>query len=126
MSNGFIINHEEITGYQVFVTILDKELTIDEVSHQIFELFGIVNKEILIDAAILNGINNYRFVSAHPQGNFYVFPTEQEVERADDILREYPEKIKDTFYKYRLTSKLFGDSYEDNNEAVKVYSMNYK
>ena len=126
MSKRYIVNEEKLADYELFVTILDKDITIEEVSQKVFEDFNIEDAEVLIDAAIINGINNYRFVSAHPQGVCYVSLNSVDTQTANDILSEYPEYYRNTNYRYRIESKLFKRAVtEPYSEGVKLYSMTY-
>lgn len=86
--------------------ILDKETTIvpllyyqKPISNQLEDIYEPFNDRIIVDCALVSGINEYRFLLAtlndgHVTDTTYLEPSDELIKRANSELAKYPKYIK--------------------------------
>lgn len=86
--------------------ILDKETTIvpllyyqKSISNQLEDIYEPFNDRIIIDCALVSGLNEYRFLLAtikdgHVTDTTYLEPSEELIKRANQELAKYPKYVK--------------------------------
>lgn len=87
-------------------TILDKETTIvpllyyqKPISDQLEDIYEPFNDRIIVDCALVSGLNEYRFLLAtikdgHVTDTTYLEPSEELIKRANQELAKYPKYVK--------------------------------
>lgn len=87
-------------------TILDKETAIvpllyyqKPISNQLKDIYEPFNDRIIVDCALVSGMNEYRFLLATITNGYvtdttYLEPSEELIKRADQELAEYPKYVK--------------------------------
>lgn len=87
-------------------TILDKETTIvpllyyqKPISNQLEDIYEPFNDRIIVDCALVSGINEYRFLLATITNGYvtdtsYLEPSEELIKRANQELAKYPKYVK--------------------------------
>lgn len=122
MVNKYKVTEIESDMYSVLITILDRNIDIDNLAKKLFKLFNVVDKNILFDTALSSGMNGYRFVDAHPEGSFYVKPEKHIIEMSDNILKEHPDSLRNSILTRRQIDDLLGNI---EVEDVLMYHMSY-
>lgn len=86
--------------------ILDKETTIvpllyyqKSISNQLEDIYEPFNDRIIVDCALVSGLNEYRFLLAtikdgHVTDTTYLEPSEELIKRANQELAKYPKYVK--------------------------------
>lgn len=86
--------------------ILDKETTIvpllyyqKPISDQLEDIYEPFNDRIIIDCALISGVNEYRFLLATIKDGYvadttYLEPSEELIKRANQKLTKYPKYVK--------------------------------
>ena len=86
--------------------ILDKETTIvpllyyqKSISNQLEDIYEPFNNRIIIDCALVSGLNEYRFLLATIKDGYvtdttYLEPSEELIKRANQELAKYPKYVK--------------------------------
>ena len=86
--------------------ILDKETTIvpllyyqKSISNQLEDIYEPFNDRIIIDCALVSGLNDYRFLLATIKDGYvtdttYLEPSEELIKRANQELAKYPKYVK--------------------------------
>lgn len=86
--------------------ILDKETTIvpllyyqKSISNQLEDIYEPFNDRIIIDCALVSGLNEYRFLLATIKDGYvtdttYLEPSEELIKRANQELAKYPKYVK--------------------------------
>lgn len=86
--------------------ILDKETTIvpllyyqKSISNQLEDIYEPFNDRIIVDCALVSGLNEYRFLLAtikdgHVTDTTYLEPSEKLIKRANQELAKYPKYVK--------------------------------
>ena len=86
--------------------ILDKETTIvpllyyqKPISNQLKDIYEPFNDRIIVDCALVSGINEYRFLLATIKEGYvadtsYLEPSKELIKRADQELAKYPKYVK--------------------------------
>lgn len=86
--------------------ILDKETTIvpllyyqKPISDQLEDIYEPFNDRIIIDCALISGVNEYRFLLATIKDGYvadttYLEPSEELIKRANQELAKYPKYVK--------------------------------
>lgn len=87
-------------------TILDKETTIvpllyyqKPISDQLKDIYEPFNDRVIVDCALVSGLNEYRFLLAtitdgHVTDTTYLEPSEELITRANRELAKYPKYVK--------------------------------
>lgn len=87
-------------------TILNKETTIvpllyyqKPISNQLEDIYEPFNDRIIVDCALVSGLNEYRFLLAtikdgHVADTTYLEPSEELIKRANQELAKYPKYVK--------------------------------
>ena len=87
-------------------TILDNQMTIvpllyyqKPISDQLKDIYEPFNDRIIVDCALVSGINEYRFLLATITNGYvadtsYLEPSEELIKRADQELAKYPKYVK--------------------------------
>lgn len=86
--------------------ILDKETTIvpllyyqKSISNQLEDIYEPFNDRVIMDCALVSGMNEYRFLLAsikdgHVTDTSYLEPSEELIKRANQELAKYPKYVK--------------------------------
>lgn len=87
-------------------TILDKETTIvpllyyqKSISDQLKDIYEPFNDRVIVDCALISGLNEYRFLLATIKDGYvtdttYLEPSEELIKRANQELARYPKYVK--------------------------------
>lgn len=87
-------------------TILDNQTTIvpllyyqKSISDQLEDIYEPFNNRIIVDCALVSGLNEYRFLLAtikdgHVTDTSYLEPSEELIKRANQELAKYPKYVK--------------------------------
>lgn len=87
-------------------TILDKETTIvpllyyqKPISDQLDDIYEPFNDRVIVDCALVSGLNEYRFLLASITDGYvadttYLEPSEELIKRANQELAKYPKYVK--------------------------------
>lgn len=87
-------------------TILDKETTIvpllyyqKPISDQLKDIYEPFNDRVIVDCALVSGLNEYRFLLAtikdgHVTDTTYLEPSEELIKRANQELAKHPKYVK--------------------------------
>jgi hypothetical protein len=87
-------------------TILDKETTIvpllyyqKSISDQLKDIYEPFNDRVIVDCALVSGLNEYRFLLATITNGYvadttYLEPSEELITRANQELTKYPKYVK--------------------------------
>jgi len=100
---NYVINDIKEVEAKKIITLLDYEIKLSDVLKSI-NLSSLKGKTVLIDAALVSGINKYRFIESTVNDSGYLNLSEYRyidvgldlLELADSILRDNPSKLNNS------------------------------
>lgn len=101
--NNYLINNIKATEFKKIITLLDYEKKLSEVL-KLINLSSLKGKTILIDAALVSGMNKYRFIESEVNDEGYLNLNEYRyidvdlniLEFANNIIRNNPDQLNNS------------------------------